>query len=95
MTRMAFSHLVDAPRLIPGGILFTMDTHHLQRTVCVTDAALAILAPEAASGQARLRYVMENIEPLTVIAKQKASGLEMPELFVLDVADVDTSAIGR
>jgi hypothetical protein len=85
---MAFSHLVDAPRLIPGGILFTMDTHHLQRTVCVTDAALGILAPEAHSGKARLRYVMENIEPLTVIAKQKTSEREMPELIVLELSDV-------
>lgn len=86
--RMAFSHLVDPPRLIEGGILFTLDTHDLQRTVCVTDAALALLAPDARDTRHRIRYVMENIEPLTTIAKRKASGLEMPELIIFDVNDV-------
>jgi hypothetical protein len=88
MVHMAFSHLVDPPRPIDGGILFTMDTHDLQRTVCVTDAALRDLVPEAIDAQARLRYVMQNIEPLTRVAKTKASGLQMPELIVLDARDV-------
>ncbi len=88
MARMAFAHLVDPPRLIEGGILFTMDTHDLQRTVCVTDAALDLLASDARSARDRLRYVMQHIEPLAMVAQRKASDRAMPELIVIDAADV-------
>jgi len=87
MRGMVFSHLVDPPRLFPGGVLFTMDTHGMQRTVCVIDAALAVLAPAAHGPRERLRYVMENIEGLTAIAKRKAIST-LPELVVIEAADV-------
>ncbi|MDO6415358.1 hypothetical protein Q4F19_13270 [Sphingomonas sp. BIUV-7] len=90
MMRMVFSHLVDPPRLVSGGVLFTMDTHDLQRTVCVTDAALALFAPAAEEARHRLRYVMENIEALTIIAKRKAIS-RVPELVVIDASDAQSS----
>lgn len=92
MRVMAFSHLVDPPRIIEGGVLFTMNAHALQRTVCIVDAALQLLAPAAITAREKLRYVMEHIEPLSDIAVHKASGAQMPELIVIDVSDVSVAA---
>ncbi|UAK25127.1 hypothetical protein [Sphingomonas nostoxanthinifaciens] len=88
MARMTFSHLVDPPRVVDGGILFTMDVHDLQRTVCITDAALARLAPDAPDDRARMRVVLTMVSTLVEIAGAKASSLEMPELIVIDAGDL-------
>ncbi|MDO6414102.1 hypothetical protein Q4F19_06895 [Sphingomonas sp. BIUV-7] len=82
---MVFSHLVDPPRLVPGGVLFTMDMHDLQRTVCVTDAALAIFAPAPTNPANGCATSWENIEALIVIAKRMAVSM-LPELVVIDAA---------
>jgi len=79
-----FNHLVDSPRRYPGGVLFTVDQHAVQRTIWVTDAAIARLDGSARDDIALVRAVMSHVRELVDLALAKASTQTMPELIVLD-----------
>ena len=81
---MAFNHLVDSPCRHPGGVLFTVDQHAVQRTVFITDGAIGLLDPTAGDDRAIVHAVMANLAPLVTLAMDKAFTTSMPELVVLD-----------
>jgi hypothetical protein len=81
---MPFNHLVDAPSRHPGGVLFTVDQHAVQRTVFVTDAAISLLDPAVGDDRAIVHAVMANLATLVTLAIEKAVTTSMPELIVLD-----------
>ena len=89
---MSFRHLVDSPRAIEGGVLFEIDNHDLQRTVFVTGNALALLGAKN-SDRDRLKTVMTHTVRLIPLALEKAITRKMPELVVLDAADIETAKL--
>ncbi len=85
---MPFSHLVELPHAIPGGISFTIDEFDLGPTVFVTDAALETLAPEASSKRERLAIALSRIPQLTRAALRKARPYAGAELIVIEPEDL-------
>jgi hypothetical protein len=85
---MIFAHLIDPPKIIRGGVSFTVNEVSLGQTVFVTDAALAKLAPDAKSDRDRVAFVMTNIPPLVEAALRKVQPYAVPELIVLEPDDV-------
>lgn len=83
---------VEPPRVIPGGISFTIDEVTLGPTVFVTDAALEKLAPQAKSKRERLAMVLSNIPHLTKAALRKAQPNAVVELIVLEPDDLTEMA---
>jgi len=84
-----FSHLVAPPRIIAGGIAFTVNEVDMGQMVVVSDAALAMLVPDAGSDRARLAYVMTHIGKLTDAALRKTMPFKVPELIVLEPSDFE------
>jgi hypothetical protein len=85
---MPFAHLVEAPRVMAGGISFTVNELDSGQLVFVSDAALAVLVPGETSPRARLAYVMTHIPDLTDIALGKARRIKVPELIVIEPEDL-------
>jgi len=90
-----FNHLVDSPRRYPGGVLFTVDQHAVQRTVWVTDAAIARLDGSARDDLGCVRTVMTHVRELVELAMAKASTHTMPELVVVDEDSIAALAPAR
>jgi hypothetical protein len=86
---MPFAHLVEAPRVMAGGISFTVNELDQGQFVFVSDAALAMLAPNARSPRERLAFVMTHIPLLTDAALAKAQRIGVPELVVIEPEDLD------
>ncbi|WP_420138203.1 hypothetical protein [Sphingomonas sp.] len=80
--------LLEEPRLIPGGVSFTINEVQFGQTVFVTDAALARLAPHARGPREMIRFVMTNIRVLAERALKKAKGGRIADLIVLEPQDV-------
>jgi hypothetical protein len=85
---MPFAHLVDTPRALPGGVLFSIDDHAVQRTIFVTDAALARIDSCARSEHEKLHRVMMHSKKLIELALGKAKTETVPELVVVDGDDL-------
>jgi len=85
---MSFNHLVDPPRRHPGGVLFTVDQHAVQRTVFVTDAAIRLFDPAAQDDRAIVHTAMANLAQLVTLGIEAALTTTLPELIVLDEKDV-------
>jgi hypothetical protein len=92
---MIFNHLVDPPSRHPGGVLFTVDQHAVQRTVFITDSAIGRLDPTARDDRAIVHAVMANIAQLVALAIDMAFTTTMPELIVLDEEHVSAAIVAR
>jgi len=92
---MSFKHLVDSPRRYPGGVLFTVDQHAVQRTVWVTDRAIARIDRRGRDDRGILHIVMANLRELVELAMAKVSSKAMPELVVVDEDAIVGLAIAR
>jgi len=92
---MSFKHLVDPPRRHPGGILFTVDQHAVQRTVFVTDAAIRLFDPTADDDRAIVHTAMANLAQLVTLGIEKAFTTTLPELVVLDEEAVAAALVAN
>ena len=90
---MSFNHLVDPPHRHPGGVLFTVDQHAVQRTVFVTDAAIRLFDPAAQDDRAIVRTAMANLAQLVTLAIETAFTTTLPELVVLDKEEVAATMV--
>lgn len=90
---MPLYHLLEQPRVIPGGVSFTINELQHGQTVFVTDAALSALAPDASELAERLTFVMTNISRLAECALSKSDGQRVAELIVLGEPDVRSQAV--
>lgn len=86
---MSIKHLVGEPRAIAGGVFLTVNETDLGRTVIISQAALAAMAPNARSDREKVAYVMANANGLVHAALSKAVAFDMPQLLVLEPGDVD------
>ena len=80
--------LVTPPRPLSDGILFSIAENDVERTVFLSSAAMAELAPTAIRPEHQVRAVMENMKPLVRSALSKSKDAPVAELIVLDPADV-------